>query len=125
MSHENPEPLAIGRRDFTLQAALALLAGVAITIDGCGGSSHPTSPTPVVSDVPGTISGNHGHSATITAAQITAANAVSLDIQGASSHPHTVEVTQADLRNLQNRQAVAKDSTTNNGHQHTVTFTPA
>ena len=35
-----------------------------------------------------------------------------------------VEVTQQDLRNLQNRQAVAKTSTTDNGHQHGVTFTP-
>jgi hypothetical protein len=114
----------LDRREFTLQAALALLAGVVITIDGCGGSS-PTTPAPAVHDVPGTISGNHGHTATITAAQITSANAVSLDIQGTATHPHTVEVTQADLRNLQSRQVVTKDSTNNSGHQHTVTFTPA
>jgi hypothetical protein len=78
-----------------------------------------------VHDVPGSISNNHGHAATITAAQISGANAVSLDIQGNATHPHTVDVTQADLRNLQSRQVVSKDSTNNSGHQHTVTFTPA
>jgi hypothetical protein len=124
MSQQEAVVSTLDRREFTLQAALALLAGVVITIDGCGGSS-PTTPAPVVHDVPGTISNNHGHLATITAAQITGANAVSLDIQGNATHPHTVDVTQADLRNLQSRQVVSKDSTNNSGHQHTVTFTPA
>jgi len=118
---------AVTRREFTLQSALALLAGVVITVDGCGGSDSPTQPGSnpgPVGDVTGSISGNHGHTATITAAQITAANAIALDIRGEATHPHTVEVTQQDLRNLQNRQAVAKTSTTDNGHQHGVTFTP-
>jgi hypothetical protein len=113
----------ISRRDFTLQSAMALLAGVTITVSGCG-SKSPTTPTPV-SDVTGTISANHGHTATIASAQITAANAISLDIRGTASHPHTVDITQAELRTLQNRQPVTKDSTNNNNHMHTVTFTPA
>ena len=126
MSEHSEVVSTIGRRDFTLQAALALLAGVVITIDGCGGSSsNPMAPATVVNDVHGTISANHGHVATITGAQITAANAVSLDIQGTATHAHTVEITQADLRSLQSRQAVTKDSTNNSSHQHTVTFTPA
>jgi hypothetical protein len=114
---------ALSRRDFSLKAALALLAGVVITIDGCG--SNPAAPTPPVNDVPGTISNNHGHIATITSADITAGNAISLNIQGQASHPHTVDITQAELHTLKSRQAVAKDSTNNNGHMHTVTFTPA
>lgn len=113
----------IGRREFTLQAAMALLSGVVITVEGCG-SKNPQSPSPVVSDVTGVISNNHGHSAVITAAQITAANTISLDIHGQATHPHTVEVSQAELRSLQNKQAVTKTSTTDAGHQHTVTFTP-
>jgi len=36
-----------------------------------------------------------------------------------------VEISQADLNTLKNRQAVNRDSTNNNGHAHTVTFTPA
>lgn len=114
---------AIGRREFTLEAAMALLAGVIITVEGCG-SKSPTTPTPTVTDVTGVISANHGHSAVILAAQITAANAISLDIQGSATHKHTVDVTQAELRSLQSKQPVTKTSTTDNGHQHTVTFTP-
>ena len=46
------EPDAIGRREFTLQSALALLAGVVITMDGCGGSTTTPSPTPTPSPAP-------------------------------------------------------------------------
>ena len=91
---------SLTRREFTLEAALALLAGCVITIsDACGGS---TSPTPVTSgppaDVTGVIADNHGHSGVITGAQITAGNAVTLSIQGTAVHSHTVSITQADLR---------------------------
>ena len=119
----------VTRREFTLQSALALLSGVVITVEGCGDSkSNPTNPTPTpmpTSDVSGTISANHGHTAVITAASITAGNQITLDIRGTSDHPHTVIVTQADLTALRNRQAVTKTSTTDNAHLHTVTFTPA
>jgi hypothetical protein len=124
MSNRMPvSQTVVSRREFTLQSALALLAGVVITVDGCGGSK--TSPTPAPSDVTGAISGNHGHTAMITAAQITAANAISLNIRGDAPHPHIIEVTQADLRSLLSRQAVTKSSTFDNGHSHSVTFTPA
>ena len=128
------EPEDIGRREFTLQSALAILAGVVITVDGCGGSSTSPSPsatpapTPAPApsaDVNGSVSANHGHTAVITAAQITAGSALSLNIMGTATHPHTVDLTQADLVSLRNRTTVAKDSTNNNNHMHTVTFTPA
>jgi len=129
------EPDVIGRREFTLQSALALLAGVVITMDGCGGSTTTPSPTPTPSpapappaaDVNGSVSANHAqpHVAVITAAQITAGSAISLNIQGMATHPHNVDLTQADLVSLRSRTAVTKDSTNVNNHIHTVTFTPA
>jgi hypothetical protein len=130
LRHEAPDVLS--RREFTLQSALALLASVVITVDGCGGSSNtPTSPTPSpaptpapLADVNGSVSANHGHVAVVTSAQITSANALSLNIQGTATHPHTVELSQAELGSLRSRTTVAKDSTTNNNHMHTVTFTP-
>lgn len=119
-----PAP-TIDRREFTLQAALAILAGVTITVaDACGGNSNPTSPTAAPSDVNGAISANHGHIAVITGAQITAASAISLNIQGTATHPHTVDISQADLRSLLAKQPVSRDSSNNSGHMHTVTFTP-
>ena len=124
---ENHE--AIDRREFTLQAAMAILAGVTITVaEGCGSYSSMPSPSPTptsTGDINGNISANHGHTAVITGAQITSGNAIALDITGTATHPHTVQISQADLTSLKNRQAVSRDSTNNNGHMHTVTFTPA
>ena len=115
-----------GRREFTVASVMAMLSGVVITISGCGSSSTPSTPsTPApspVSDATGTISANHGHSAVITSARLTAGNAVSLDITGTSSHLHTVELSAAEIVQIRGGTRTAKDSTTNNGHAHTVTF---
>jgi hypothetical protein len=127
------ESTAVTRREFTLEAALALLAGCVITIsEACGSntSSSPSSSSPPPADVNGTVSANHGHAAVVTAAQITASNAIVLDIQGTAVHHHTLSLSQADLQTLKNRQAVAKDSSTDLSnayglHMHTVTFAPA
>jgi hypothetical protein len=124
-------PALVTRRKFTLEAALAILAGCVITIaDACGGKDDtPTNPSPAPTDITGTISANHGHTATVTAAQITATNAIVLDIQGNAVHHHTLSLSQADLQTLKNRQPVSRDSSSDvsssgNLHLHTVTFTP-
>lgn len=120
------EYMTIGRRQFTLQAVLAMLSGVAISVSGCGSSSEsPTSPSPTpgaTADITGAISANHGHTAVITAAQLTSRNSITLNIQGTSTHPHTVELSAADVTAVANRQQLAKTSSTDNGHSHTVTF---
>ena len=163
----------IDRREFTLQAALAILAGCTITVaEGCGSSYSAPSPTPTpigaptdltgaisgvngvvnpdviirnnivknigefaiyvsanstggVKDANSSISANHGHSAVITSAEFTAGSAIALDIRGSATHTHTVQISQADLTSLKNKQAVSRDSTNNSDHMHTVTFTPA
>ena len=119
--------LRIGRREFTREAVIAILSAATITIADCGGggSSNPSpspSPTPTPGDVTGTVSANHGHTAVVTAAQITAANAVSLDIRGDATHPHTVELSAAEVGMIGNRQTVSKTSSSDDGHLHTVTF---
>ena len=125
------EPASVTRRQFTLEAALAILAGCVITIaDACGGSDDtPTNTTPAPTDLTGTISANHAHIATVTAVQITAGNAIALDIRGSAAHTHTLSLSQADLQALQNRQPVSRDSSSDLSasfglHLHTVTFTP-
>jgi hypothetical protein len=118
------------RRQFSLDAALAVLAGCVITVSdsACGSSTSPTAATPPT-DITGSISSNHNHVAVITGAQITADNAVALNIQGTAAHNHTLSITQADLTTLKGRQAISRDSSTDNSatfglHSHTVTFTP-
>ena len=125
---------SFSRREFTVKSAMALLSGVVITVVGCSDSASPTSPsvapttpsaptTPTTTgDVTGSVSANHGHTANITGASLAAGNALSLDITGSASHPHTVQLSTDELNQISNGQTVSKDSTTNSAHNHTVTF---
>ena len=110
----------INRREFTLKSAMVILGGATIAVSGCD-SDSPTSPTPT-NDVTGVVGTNHGHTATIARAELTAANMISLDIQGDSSHPHTVELRAGEVGQIGNGTRVAKDSSTDASHSHTVTF---
>jgi hypothetical protein len=111
----------LDRREFTLRSILLMLSGVTITISGCGdGDENPVQPT--VTDKVGTISNNHGHTAVIEAAKLSAGGAVTLDIQGSASHNHKVELTAGEVVSIRNGQQVAKTSSTDNSHSHTVTF---
>ena len=127
------DPERVNRREFTVQSALAVLSGVTITISGCGGgSSSPTSPTPPTittapptttpSTVTGSVSSNHGHTATITGATLAAGNAINLDIRGSADHPHTVQLTTTDVGQIGAGDHILKDSTVDDGHLHRVTF---
>ena len=121
----------LDRREFSLRAALALLSGATITIAGCGGDSSSTSgpsgnpnPTPSLNpgDRAGSISLNHGHTAVVTAAQITAAGAVILDIRGQGDHTHTVSLSAAQVTTIGTGGRVTMNSTTEDAHNHSVTF---
>lgn len=125
---EQEAVLRVGRREFTAASIMALLSGVVITLSGCGGaaSSSPTAPSGGTSSSPGdhvaTISANHGHVAVVTSAQIMAGNAVQLDIQGQADHSHTVDLSAAEVGQVGGNQRVSKTSSTDQAHNHTVTF---
>jgi hypothetical protein len=114
------------RREFTVESALAMLAGVTITITGCGGDDDnpTTNPTPPATDKSATVStdAGHSHTAVITAAQLTAGNAITLTLLGAATHTHTVDLSQAELTQIRSGTRVQKTSTTDNAHSHTVAF---
>ena len=112
----------IDRREFTLETALAVLSGVAITVTGCGGDTETSPTSPSSNDVSGTVSANHGHTAVITRAQVTAGNAISLHIRGTADHAHTVELTQSDIAAIAAGQRVSRTSSSDQAHTHTVTF---
>jgi hypothetical protein len=119
MSDEN----LLTRREFTLESALAILTAATITITGCGDDDNPPSgPSGQPTNHPGTISANHGHEATVQAAQITAANMISVNIMGTATHPHTIELSAAQVASVGANSQVSVVSTTDNGHNHTVTF---
>ena len=114
------------RREFTVESALAMLAGVTITITGCGDDDEPDhqSDTPAT-DKTGTVSTDAGHShtgAVVTAAQLTAGNAITLTLTGQTTHTHTVALSQAELTQISAGTRVQKTSSNDNAHTHTVTF---
>jgi hypothetical protein len=116
----------LDRREFALRSIMAMLSGVAITISGCGGGggSSPTQPNPQPSsgDKTGTISADHGHRAVILAAQLSAGGAVTLDLRGSADHPHTLQLTAAEVASIAAGQRVGKASSEDAFHTHTVTF---
>lgn len=121
----------VTRREFTLQWVMTVLGGAVITVTGCRDSSPPSSPTPTApaappappsGDVQGTISANHGHTATITGGQLSAGNGVTLDISGSADHTHSVAVNATEVSQIAAGQRVSKESTNNQSHTHFVTF---
>jgi hypothetical protein len=110
----------IDRRAFTRQSLMAMLAGVTITLSGCGDDDDPNGPTPASET--GDISANHGHTAVVTGAQLTGNATIVVDFQGAANHTHTLELTIAELTQIRNQTRLVKDTTVTNAHSHTVTF---
>ena len=123
MSEDN----LLTRREFTVESALAILSAATITITGCGGdgnnnNSPTTNPTPQSTNRMGVISANHGHVAEVTSVQITAGNMISVNIMGQATHAHTIDLTGAQLTTIGNNGQVVITSTTDQAHNHTVTF---
>jgi hypothetical protein len=119
------------RREF-VATALTLLGGAAVTVGCGGGSSSPSSPTPTPTSsgsVAGAVADNHPdpHIAMITAAQLGAGGALTLDISN-SRHSHTVTLSGAEVTQIAAKSRVSVMSSTNphadgNGaHSHMVTF---
>ena len=118
----------LSRREFSVEALTALLAGVVITVTACDSDGGPVTVGPGGgTNESGSISDNHAHVATVLSTDLNAGNAVTLDIRGGADHPHTVVLTAAEVVQIRDQQRVTKVSTTDNSltfgsHQHTVTF---
>jgi hypothetical protein len=107
-----------------VEAALAALSGVVITIIACGDSS-PTSPAPPPAnpgDASGVVGSNHGHAAVVTSAQLMSPSNLRLDIRGNADHAHTVDLTAGEVEQIGRGVRVSKLSSTEDAHAHSVTF---
>ena len=124
---------SLDRREFTRISLLAMFSGVAVTISGCGGggSNSPNTPNPPATTPPasgdkiGAISSNHGHAVRITAAQMQAGGAVTLSLGGSigtTEHSHAVTLTAAEVASVTGGARVSKNSSTDDTHDHVVTF---
>jgi hypothetical protein len=112
------------RREFTVDWVLAVLAGATITITGCGGDDNNpgTSPSSQTGDKAGVISANHGHSAIVTAATLASPTTVTINMRAQATHNHTLTLTAAEVTSIAANARVEKTSSTDDGHNHTVTF---
>lgn len=121
----------VDRRDFAKEAGLAFLSGVSVAVSACGGGGYASSPTTsstpppaAAGDEVGQISGNHGHQAIITAAELMEGGAVELDIAGTAGHSHIVRLPAEAVREISDGEPVRTSSTETLEHTHVVTFNP-
>lgn len=126
----------LNRKEF-LQTALAMAGfGFAVSrVAACGGD---TTPTPVSTGGAGTgggnanacadnaptetIGSNHGHTLMVSQADVEAGTAKTYSIKGTSAHDHSVTVSAGDFTTLMAGNTVQGRSTTNSGHDHTITI---
>ena len=113
---------ALSRRRFLEGAlagtSLAALLAVPVVVSCASDDSSSSSS----GGLDGTISGNHGHTVTITDAQLTDGAAVTLTLTTGSSHTHTLSVTAQDVQDMAAGTQVAAVSSTDDLHAHSVTF---
>ena len=112
------------RKTFVTLIAAAIVAVAGCDSDnpasltvGSGGSTGRT----------GSIANNHGHVAALSSAELTAGNAITLDIRGTADHTHTVPLGAAEVEQIRIGQRVTATSSTDSSptfgaHSHTVTF---
>ena len=114
-------PMQTTRRHF-IRITFAVGAG-ALGLGACGEES-PSGNGDAGTSVPLTVSigSNHGHSTTVTMADLMAATERTYDIEGAADHAHSVTVSAADFATLSNEGSVTLQSTLGDGHSHSVTI---
>ncbi|MBC7370718.1 MAG: twin-arginine translocation signal domain-containing protein [Bdellovibrionaceae bacterium] len=114
MNSSNAILKQVSRRQFLKLSAMAA-AGTLVAI-----TTAPTRAFAAEGVLSANISRNHGHVFVATSKDLLAAGANDHDIQGTSSHPHTVTITAEILATLQKTKVVDVDSSEDAGHSHTV-----
>lgn len=107
----------MNRREF-VKMSMVSIAGIVAT-NRCGTKLDTSDSS---SDKSGSVSSNHGHTAKITAAQLDDGSAVSINIQGTSSHSHTLTLSASEMSSIKAGTQVSQVSSANSGHTHSVTF---
>ncbi len=120
----------MNRKTFIKKATGAVLIGIPFySVLSCSGSDDDPTPTPnpmddkncLANGTVGSISANHGHSITVSVADVTAGVEKQYDISGSATHDHSVTVSESNFVSLKNNQQISVTSTTGDGHTHSVT----
>ncbi len=122
------------RKTFIKKTIGALVIAIpAYSILSCSGSddSEPSSPPQgnsadcASNGTSSSIGTNHGHTLTVSAADVAAGTEKTYNIQGTSDHAHSVTVTAAQFTSLQSNQQISSTSSNDSGHTHSVTISCA
>lgn len=115
--------MTISRKMFLVQL---VGSGWVLGSAGCGGGGGDAAPAPAPAPAGGgggcsaTITDNHGHVLTISAADLNSAVAMTYDIRGSADHTHSVTFSAAQLAQLKAGTTVAVSSTTAFSHDHSI-----
>jgi len=66
------------------------------------------------------IGSNHGHSLTVSIADVQAGSSKTYSIQGTSDHDHMVSLSAANFNELKSSSSISVTSTNDDGHTHSV-----
>lgn len=127
------------RKTFLKKTAGALLLTIpAYSLMDCsssGDDSNNPNPNPNPNPSPsgnclqnGTnslIRENHGHTLMVSAADISAGTQKTYNIKGSADHQHDITLTLADFNSLSSNTSITKNSTSGDGHLHSVTVSCA
>ena len=117
------------RAQFIKSIGATALIGLPILslVTSCYNSGEDD-PVPVVDDADclangtnSSISANHGHSLTVSKDDVNNGVEKSYEIEGSASHPHTVTISSSQFNSLKSNTSISIDSTSNNGHTHSIT----
>lgn len=113
--------LFVSRRDFLASTSKVQGLGLAVPFTGCLFALNPE-PQGSGSEKMAGIDDNHDHRALITQAQLESEGALTLDITGTSTHPHTVLFSAKDVAAIRAGKPAVVRSTVDWGHDHGVHF---
>ena len=114
------------RKEF-LSSVVTTVAGAAgaLLLTACGGGDSGSDAAPPNCAMNGTttnIVGNHGHTLTVSKADIAAGASKMYDITGTADHTHHVTIGMSSFGMLMNNMTVMTMSTTDAGHQHSISI---
>ena len=119
----------MNRKTFIKKATGAALIGIPFySFLSCSGSDDDPVPNPtddkscLDNGTVGSISANHGHSITVSKADVAAGVEKQYDISGSATHDHSVTVTEGNFATLATNQQISVTSTTGGGHTHSVSI---
>jgi len=125
----------MNRKVFLTKVSAALLAGIPLlSLWNCSDNSEDemdmgmdgdSSKSCIDNGTSISIGGNHGHSLTVSKADVDAGTAKTYDITGSSGHSHNVTVSSSNFASLKDNTSVNIDSTSGDGHTHSITVSCA